>query len=570
MTTAPQPTLTERVFSAAAWNTMLFPVKFVFGLIANVLMLAYLHPSEYGIFILIISLAATVGLYSDLGIERSLPRFIPEVENQEGRAGVARFLCRIISIKLMLVLAFIVGIQLFATPLLNYIIVNEQRSIVTAEAELVDLRERGAPADEIVAAEADIDGRQGAVEQLEETGRLFLWAVCALAFFGAIYDVFMQYLTAYFKQRAWNIITAVVTLLQPLLIIMFIALNMRLGGVLLGIVITPVIAVALAAWQTLRASRELAPTVVDAQPDPTMPRRFAGFAGMSFLTQMTTWFYDLAFVVIVLTAAGTSLANIAILGFAYTFAKTFLSYAYLPFGGLLTPLLTRIRNRNEAAALQETYGSMTRMFALILIPAGVGLALLTPRLLGLLYPQYVDAANLAYVLIGFAFLESLLSIPHNVLMVYDRYRAVLIARLLALIVVPLLLIVAQFEQPEQVLMGVAIAVGVARVLPRLVTLIVVRRTMGLRFPVRFVGRVVLAVLAFCIPLLLLQQVWPLPADTTTWADKALAATSLGALAALVGIGYLVALRLLGGLDEQERKRILGLKLPFKRVLARIL
>jgi hypothetical protein len=52
--------------------------------------------------------------------------------------------------------------------------------------------------------------------------------------------------------------------------------------------------------------------------------------------------------------------------------------------------------------------------------------------------------------------------------------------------------------------------------------------------------------------------------------KVAAALSLGALAALSGLGYLFALRLLGGLDEQERKRILSLKLPFKSALARLL
>src|SRR5262249_17905305 len=161
-----------------------------------------------------------------------------------------------------------------------------------------------------------------------------------------------------------------------------------LSGVLLGMVITPVIAVALAAWQTARASRELAGASAGAPPDPLLMRRFLGFAGMSFLTQLTTWFYDVAFVVFVLTAQGASFEPIALLSFAYTFAKSYLSYAYLPFGGLLTPLLARIRARQDPAALQETYGGMTRLFALLLIPAGVGLALLTPRLLALLYPRY--------------------------------------------------------------------------------------------------------------------------------------------------------------------------------------
>jgi O-antigen/teichoic acid export membrane protein len=568
MIETPQPSLTERVASAAAWNTLLFPVQFVVGLVASVLMLNYLQPAEYGVLALLTGLTATIGLYADLGIERSLPRFIPEVERREGRAGVARFLWRVIGLKLFLVLICIVVLQLFSAPLVGRVVANEQVYLERARQTVATLEAQGAPADKLDKARKDRDGKAEAIAQLQEHGRLFLWAVGALVLFGAIYDVFMAFLTAYFKQRAWNIVTAAVALLQPLLVISFIALNWHLGGVLLGMVITPVIAVALAAWQTARASRELAPASAGAPPDPLLTRRFLRYAGMSFLTQLTTWFYDVAFVVFVLTAQGASFDTIALLSFAYTFAKSYLSYAYLPFGGLLTPLLARIRARHDPAALQETYGGMTRLFALLLIPAGVGLALLTPRLLALLYPRYTETTTLAYLFIAFTFAESLLSVPHNVLMVYERYQPVLIGRLLALIVVPLLMLLPLLA-PEQRLFGAALAVGFARVLPRIVALVAVHRSMGLRFPGAFVGRVIAATTAFGVPLLLLPF-WPLPPDAAGWSGKAAAALSLGALAALGGLGYLLALRLLGGLDEQERKRILSLKLPFKRVLARLL
>jgi O-antigen/teichoic acid export membrane protein len=566
MTETTQPSLTQRVAGAAAWNLLLFPVQFAVGLIASVLTLNYLPPAEYGVLALLTGLAATIGLYADLGIERSLPRFLPEVERRAGRGGVARFLRRIIALKLALVVLFVVGLQLFSAPLIGWVAANEQQHLAAAQQHVTALTQQRAPEQELQRAVQDEQGKQAAIDQLQQNGRLFLWAVSALVLFGAIYDVFMAFLTAYFKQRAWNIITAGVALLQPLLVTGFILLDWGLGGVLLGMVITPVIAIGLAAWQTARAARELAPGAPAAPPDPALARRFAGFAGMSFITQLTNWFYDVAFVVFVLAALGLSLQEVALLSFAYTFAKSNLGYAYLPFGGLLTPLLTRIRGRGDPAALQETYGSMTRLFALILIPAGIGLVLLTPRLLALLYPRYASTAVLAYVLIAFCFLESILSVPHNVLMVYDRYRPLLLARLLALISVPLLALLV----PRFGVIGAAVAVGVARVLPRVITLVAVRRSMGLRFPLRFVGRVLAATLAFGVPLLLLLPAWPLPPDAQGFAGKAAAAAGLGALAALSALGYLLALRLLGGLDEQERKRILSLKLPFKNTLARLL
>src|SRR3954468_20008748 len=126
MTETTQPSLTQRVAGAAAWNMLLFPVQFVVGLLASVLTLNYLPAAEYGVLALLTGLAATIGLYADLGIERSLPRFIPEVERREGRAGGARFLRRIIALKLALVALFIVGLHIFSAPLVGWVAANEQ------------------------------------------------------------------------------------------------------------------------------------------------------------------------------------------------------------------------------------------------------------------------------------------------------------------------------------------------------------------------------------------------------------------------------------------------------------
>jgi O-antigen/teichoic acid export membrane protein len=566
MTETPQPTLTQRVASAAAWNTLLFPARFVVGLAASVLLFSALTLGEYGVLTLLLGLAATIGVYADLGIERSLPRFIPEVERSRGRAGVARFLRQIIALKLAIVLVCIGALLAFSSPLLGFVVAREQRTLQQAEQHVATLVEQGASQAEIERATQERDAQASVIHQVEERGILFLWAVGALVLFGALYDVFMQFLTAYFKQRSWNIINVVVTLLQPLLIIGLLVFGWRLEGVLLGMIITPVIAVALAAWQVARVGRELGTAEAGAPADRTLPGRFARFAAMSYFIQVTTWFYDIQFVTFVLVALGMRLEQVALLAFAYKFAKDYLGYVYIPFSGVLTPLLARIRGRQDPAALQETYGSLTRIFALLLIPAGVGLALLAPRLLALLYPRYTDTATLVYLFIAFTFAESLLSVPHNVLMVYERYRPVLLSRALALISVPLLALLV----PSWGLIGAAVAVGAARLLSRLATFVYIRQRQELRFPIGFVGRVLAATLLFGLPLLLLLPVWPLPANATGWTGKAAAALSLGALAALSGLGYLLALRLLGGLDEQERKRILSLKLPFKSALARLL
>ena len=180
MTDAPQPTLTERVASAAAWNTLLFPARFVVGLAASVLLFRALTLAEYGVLTLLTGLAATIGLYSDLGIERSLPRFIPEVERQGGRAGVARFLGRIIALKLLIVLICTAALLLFSTPLIGYVADRERGTLAQAEQQVATLQAQGAPLSEIARAEQERDAQASVIEQIETRGQLFLWAVGAL------------------------------------------------------------------------------------------------------------------------------------------------------------------------------------------------------------------------------------------------------------------------------------------------------------------------------------------------------------------------------------------------------
>jgi O-antigen/teichoic acid export membrane protein len=279
----------------------------------------------------------------------------------------------------------------------------------------------------------------------------------------------MQFLTTYFKQRAWNIITLASTLLQPILVTALILAGLGIEGVLLGIVITPLVGLALAAWQAMRAAREIEPGPADRPLEPALRGRFARYAAVTYLMQISTWFYDIEVVVFLATAV-LDLGQVAVLGFAYKLAKDLLGYVWTPLTGVMTPLLARIKERRSDTALEEAVGSLTRMIWLLVVPAGVGLVLLAPRLVEALYPKYAAGIGVILVFIVFTFLESLLSVPHNVLMVYELYRPVILSRLVAFLSVPLVILAL----PRYGLMGVAVTVGVVRVAARVVTVIACR------------------------------------------------------------------------------------------------
>lgn len=554
--------LSERVASAAAWNALLFPARLLVGLVANVLLFNALTPAEYGVLALLTGLAATIGLYADPGIERALPRFVPEVERNHGRAGLGRFMRGIVGVKLALVALCLLALALAHQPIIGLVLQREQQHLAALETQAAAAHD----AAEQASIAGEIARQRGLVDLIAARGTWFLAAVGVLVLFGALYDVAMQFLTAYFKQRAWNLITIVVTLLQPVLIIALLVPGWGLSGVLLGLCLTPVVALLLATQQARRAAAAVPPATTPVSGDRTLLPRFARFAGMSWLVQLSGWCYDVQFLTFVLFGLGMRLEQVAVLAFAYKFAKDYLGYAYMPFSGVVTPLLARIRGRDDPAALGDATAALTRLFGLMLFPAGMALAVLTPRLLALLYPAYTETVTLIAILIAGTFLESLLSIPHNVLMVYERYRPVLVSRALALVSVPLLIALV----PGFGLIGAAIAVAAARVVSRLATVVALRQVLGVNLPWSALARSAGASLLMAVPLALVAQFWPLPPSAAGLDGKLLAAASLALLGALALAGYLLALRGLGGIDPADRARFLGLRLPLKAWIARVL
>ena len=550
--------LSQQFVSATFWNTLLFPARLLMGLVASVIYYQRLSLDQVGVLFLLQSLATTLGLYADLGIERTLPRFLPEVEREAGRAGVQRFMILVIRLKLMILLVLVGALAAASGPITRLLADYQRKEVAKLEAS-----QSGAPAGlgEARGREEQIAAKRSVAEELESRGGLLLGAVGLLLLFGALFDVYMQFLTAYLKQRSWNLITLTSTLLQPILVTAFILAGWGIEGVLLGLVLTPFVSVLLAAWQVARATRELAPIEAPGVLGQPLGRRFAKFAGVNYLMQVTTWIYDLQFVVF-LSAATLSLADVALLGFAYKFAKDFLAYVWTPLTGVMTPVLARVHVRGEPKALQEAHASLTRIIWLVLLPAAVGLTVLTPGILAALYPKYSQTTTLITLFIAFTFGESLLSVPQNVLMVVELYRPVVLARLVAFLTLPLTWILL----PRYGVLGVALAAGSARLFSRALTLAVGLTRLRLSFPLGFAARVSLASGVMAAALLLALAT----AGPHIGGSKAYAVLDLALWSAAGAAVFAVALKALGGLDAEDRRRLGALPGPWSRVLARVL
>jgi len=550
-----RPRLGQQVAQAMAWNTMLAPLKTVVELAANLIILNVLLLPQVGVLRLVTSAAGILGVWVDLGIDRSLPRFIPELEQQRGRAAVGRFMAWIFAIKIVLLLLFSAVFLAFAGWFVETLLIGG----------IADLSDR-----------FDAATRSALEQEIATLGPWLVGAVLALVALGSFYDGLMAFLVSYFRQRAWNLITIAGDLIQPTLTATLVLAQWGIAGVLVAIVVTPFISVALAGWQVLNGLRErqaqasepAAPLVAEptpaapAEPPPGGPlwRRFALYTGISNVLNLSDMFVSWTFAIFLL--GNPALAALYSVGTAMV--RQALALLYRPLVGIQVPLFARVRGGD--GNLPETYAAVGRILALIMLPGGVGLVLLAHELILVQYPQYAPAALVIYILTPCLFLETFLSSAQIVLQVYERYRLLLLSRAPTLLALPLML----WAAPRYGLVGAALSVGLGRVLFGLTAALLAQRVLPLRYSWRFFGRVALAALAMAGVVLLLRWALGLEHIGPGLGERLLAAGALVAVIAGGALSFVLALRLLGGIEPTDRRWIAESRLPLRRWIVRVL
>ncbi len=558
----PPGTLVERATGAAFWNAALLPLKLFAKLFASLVLLQGLHLDGFAVLVVLTSLLDILGKITDLGLERALPRFIPEFEMTGGRAGLNRLLVRVVGAKILTMVPFVAALVLFPsffTGLLGF---------HTAQARLTPDAPRGV-----------------------EASPLLLTLVAVMLVLGAASDVSVQVLYAYFRQKMTSALDILNALLIPGLQVLLV-LRFGVFGALVALLVGTAVSVILSVRLMFRALGEEHAGLRQHPPrrqaeGPRRPsnrpiwQRFTAYSAMMYVMNLSAALYDSSFVVL---ALGFLVVNetqktieVALIAMAFKFVRQLLQNLVVPLTGVQTPLFSRLYAEGRIEGLQTAYASLTRFLILVLLPAGAGLMLMAHNLLALLYlksdkgdvldPARLGEATAACAILTFGlFGESMVSVALNVLMVYEDYQAVLVARAFTLLSIPLLILL----EPPFGVVGVATAVAVAALSSRLVALVFGLRRLGIRFPLAFLGRVTLATLPFVViigPLTLLVPTTPVSILSLPWFGLALADGLLVLGAA--GLFWL-AFRRLGGLLDEDKQRFAGMRLPGIKLLLRYL
>ncbi len=560
-------TLVERATLAAFWNAAFLPLKLIVKLLASIVVVRVLTRADFTVVTQLQALLGTLGMISDLGLERALPRFIPEFEMADGRAGLSRLLRNVSLVKALTMVPFVLSLVLFPD------FFTTQFHIETASARIM--------------------GQRG-----PDYDPFLLGMIAAMLVLGAASDVSIQVLYAYFRQKMTNALDILNALLIPGLQALLVGVfKLSVFGALVALLVGTAVSVVLSLRLMFRALgderlglRKVAHRPPKAGPAPNgrTPRRpstrsvwqrFTAYSAMMYVMTLSSALYDQSLVVLALGLLITDnvrlATEVALIGLAFKFVRQLLQALVVPLTGVQTPLFARLYAEGRLDGLQTAYASLTRFLILVLLPAGVGLIIMSRNLLVLLYlqpnktnvlpPDQLAAAVTACAILTIGlFGESMISIALNVLMVYEDYQAVLIARAFALLSIPLLIVL----EPPFGVVGVAAAVSIAALSSRFVALIFGLRRLELQFPLAFLGRVALATLPILVvigPLALLLPDAPPKIPSLEWFMLGFA--NAGLVLAAVFLFWLV-FRRLGGLLAEDKQRFAGMRLPGIKLLLR--
>ncbi len=549
--TASRTALGTHATRAAFWNTVLLPAKLASHLLAQLVLANALPKAEFGVYVLALSVGVTSGSLVDLGTERSVVKFLPEVAGRQGRRGVRTLLTWVFGFKLIVLLPIIA----LATLLHGYFFRYLDRSVPAI------------PADKLndVAAVREHDRLASLVSAQHWT---MFFAIVSLVLVGAFYDVAMQSLVATFKNKSWNVITIFVTLLDPIVVTVIVLTGGNIAVVLVGRVVVALAAMFLAGTFAVvavrHASDEERQFIVEEERDRPLPvRRFALYSSLQYALQVTSFLTSYAFAAIILTNAD----EVAGYRIASGSVREILGALTTPIIGIQVPIFTRIFTGRDEQQLNVAYALVARFLALVLIPGGVGLALLIPNLFRIFYPQYLSFTNVCIVLIVFLFSEACLSTGTTVLLTYERYAPVIGARAIALLALPVMFITAH----RYGAMGAALTSGGFAFAAALVGTIAAVTTLPIRYPLGFVRRVSIAVAAMAAVVGALSfTIGRVPVDAGGGFRRLFWLAITGAIGALGGIVYVVVFRRVGGIEQSDIDRLRTLRLPMKGLILRIL
>ena len=503
--------LLQPVSRAMFWNASLLPVTAILTLAASIL-IRRRFGLESALYDYALGLVNTVLFFSNFGIHHSFGRFVPVVEAHGGRAAVVGLLRYGASIRLAALVVLLTPAAILARP---------------------------------VAAWLGFDSA------------IYVYLVALVVLGRATVDLVARGLQALFAHLSANLLQLSRAALMPLLLVAIFMAGYGMVAVLVvlaavsGFNVVVGIGMLRRALNAARLRRGETPSGAPATAfgSHLEPRRFWSFSLFLYVFDLLKYCTTPAFAAVALGLTLEDRGQLAIFATAVQFPLVISTLMVSSFQGLYRPLFGRLLTLGDAERLRTSFVEMAKVQAVLLIPGGVGLAIMVGDYVALLFPPvFAASVPIARVLVLFMGTETLFNLGMILLSSDERYRDTLAAQSIRLLAAPLFVVAAR--SPSGLLAASAVFGG-ARLLALLVAHALAHKRYGVRFPIGFVARAALPSLAMALVLLPLRRVLP------PTAASAVGLTLLGALTVLVGMRWF---RVLGAreLDLLRRARLPGM------------
>ncbi len=470
--TVASPPLFPRVSASIYWNTLFLPVVAGCATLTSVLIRRRfgLVSGQYDA---LLGLVSTILFYSSFGIPTSLAKTLPEREIAGGRGAVELLLGRACSARFAILAAFIALLNVLASPISD--------ALHLGPGGVVYLRLLGV----LIAARATM-------------------------------DLVTYVLFAFLAQREVNFLIVLQAVLDPTFIAVALWLGRGIGGVVLALAASTA---AVALVGTLSAARIVRRLPVSparrAEPGPTPAWRFSLF---DYLLELSRYFAGADFARTALASVLGNPGRVAIFAVGYYLAFMVVNLIASIFRGVYRPMFARLRAEGRPADLERAFVVISKTQLALLVPAGVGLAIMAADYVPLLYgASFSPAVTVTRILIALLVTETAFNQALIILTVDERYGTVLRLVAIQVLTAPLLVMVARSYGIEMA----ALVLGTGRATTSLAAYVACRRLYGLPYPWAFAMKLLAAATAMGLLLAVGRAWWP------TSAVEAVALTVVG-------------------------------------------
>jgi O-antigen/teichoic acid export membrane protein len=499
-----------RLGRAMRWDFAGALITAFVGVAGSVAFVRVVGVHAYGAYLLVLNAIGLPALVFGLGYEQIIGRFVPEMRMAGDAAGIRALLRRLATTRalcwLVIALAFLLGGGTIARALGH--------------------------------------------ENLASAFR-----AASVAAFGALFQDFAaSLLVVAFRQRRLALIRTVTAVATPVASIS--AAQASGGGVAWAVAATGLVTAG-AVVAMLLAARGLGQdeegASIEARATPPRARRSLLRYGLAVHVYAVANFALARNVDLILIGAlSSNLGDVAAYSIGYGIANQALTLPIMFIGGgVLIPTLTERWRDGGPEAVRVTVESIIRFVYVIALPIGAIGAVLSHRLLGVLYNAHGSAVTVAVIFFAVTALQRLGGLPATILSVTDREQWFFLSRgggALLNVGLDVLMI------PAWGATGAAVATVIAGTVTLAVEASVARDLGTLKVPWDALGRALLAALAAGGAAALLDRLFP--------ADGAAAAIVAGSIGG--GLVYVALLRVLRPLTAPDAERLGRLSFPFAR------